>query len=433
MLSPPPAIGDNILRERAKRRPHVFDDDDVRVSPTARSSSPRSTSIPSSVRTRTSPSRSDHYNESAWRASSSTAPRRFSVAFWHTIRNGSDDEEAAAISAGRPPDAQCDDPMRIAKRRMRALFELMRKLGVDRWCPRPRHRPRRRHPSETNGVSMRSPSTPSPSSAAPPFDRCGTRPTFLRAVSHVLGANHLTQSISAWSRAQVMSDGRHSLCNGVRRGSTSGDGTRGLRAWRGPPTSWPSARATRRVPLEWARAYWVSIGGTGPLLIEPKPQEPSKHQYDWDVATTAICSFASSASAILRVSTSSVTTRRWRVTRARTRWPRVATGAWGIDANTGDPQVFWDTDQFMTDHTHDMQVLLPARGCARSRSRRRQLRREAASRVHGRERSNAHAHVRARAQDRGGARETGLRSSGFDWKSTPSGPLPSGVASRRAR
>ena len=38
----------------------------------------------------------------------------------------------------------------------------------------------------------------------------------------------------------------------------------------------------------------------------------------------------------------------------------VATGALGgIDANTGDPQVGWDTDQFMTDHREAAQVLLP--------------------------------------------------------------------------
>lgn len=28
-------------------------------------------------------------------------------------------------------------------------------------------------------------------------------------------------------------------------------------------------------------AYKKKIGFTGPLLIEPKPKEPSKHQYDY--------------------------------------------------------------------------------------------------------------------------------------------------------
>jgi xylose isomerase len=40
--------------------------------------------------------------------------------------------------------------------------------------------------------------------------------------------------------------------------------------------------------FKMAAHHWREVlGAAGPLLIEPKPQEPSKHQYDWDVATTA--------------------------------------------------------------------------------------------------------------------------------------------------
>ncbi len=31
--------------------------------------------------------------------------------------------------------------------------------------------------------------------------------------------------------------------------------------------------------------YKHKIGFKGPILLEPKPQEPTKHQYDYDVAT----------------------------------------------------------------------------------------------------------------------------------------------------
>ncbi len=31
--------------------------------------------------------------------------------------------------------------------------------------------------------------------------------------------------------------------------------------------------------------YKNKIGFNGPFLIEPKPQEPTKHQYDFDSAT----------------------------------------------------------------------------------------------------------------------------------------------------
>lgn len=38
--------------------------------------------------------------------------------------------------------------------------------------------------------------------------------------------------------------------------------------------------------LKMAAAFKRRIGFKGTLLLEPKPQEPTKHQYDWDVATT---------------------------------------------------------------------------------------------------------------------------------------------------
>jgi Xylose isomerase len=34
-----------------------------------------------------------------------------------------------------------------------------------------------------------------------------------------------------------------------------------------------------------AKDYANKIGFTGQLLIEPKPKEPTKHQYDFDAAT----------------------------------------------------------------------------------------------------------------------------------------------------
>ena len=39
--------------------------------------------------------------------------------------------------------------------------------------------------------------------------------------------------------------------------------------------------------MRMAAAYKDKIGFPGTLLLEPKPHEPSTHQYDWDVAATA--------------------------------------------------------------------------------------------------------------------------------------------------
>lgn len=62
----------------------------------------------------------------------------FSVAFWHSIRNNGADPFGHPTKHW-PWDEQqgegcASSGMVVAKRRMRAMFELMRKLGVDRWC-----------------------------------------------------------------------------------------------------------------------------------------------------------------------------------------------------------------------------------------------------------------------------------------------------------
>jgi xylose isomerase len=38
--------------------------------------------------------------------------------------------------------------------------------------------------------------------------------------------------------------------------------------------------------LRMAVAHKKSLGWDGVLLIEPKPKEPTQHQYDWDAATS---------------------------------------------------------------------------------------------------------------------------------------------------
>jgi xylose isomerase len=89
------------------------------------------------------------------------------------------------------------------------------------------------------------------------------------------------------------------------------------------------------------------IGFTGTLLIEPKPQEPTKHQYDYDVA--AIRGFlerhdlASEYRLNLEVNHATLAGHSFHHEVAAA----IAGGLFGsIDANRGDPQNGWDTDQF---------------------------------------------------------------------------------------
>jgi xylose isomerase len=102
--------------------------------------------------------------------------------------------------------------------------------------------------------------------------------------------------------------------------------------------------------LHLAVDYAKEIGFTGQFYIEPKPKEPTKHQYDSDAA--ACLNFLREFDLLphlkLNIETNHATlaghTMQHELETAG------AAGALGsIDANTGDVMLGWDTDQFPTD------------------------------------------------------------------------------------
>jgi xylose isomerase len=92
------------------------------------------------------------------------------------------------------------------------------------------------------------------------------------------------------------------------------------------------------------------IGFNGTILIEPKPHEPSKHQYDRDVATVYGFLKRYGLENEVRVNIEAN-----HATLAGNSFEHeiataTATGIFGsIDINRGDPQNGWDTDQFPND------------------------------------------------------------------------------------
>jgi xylose isomerase len=89
------------------------------------------------------------------------------------------------------------------------------------------------------------------------------------------------------------------------------------------------------------------IGFSGQLLIEPKPMEPTKHQYDYDVSTVFGFLVRHGLEDEYRVNIEAN-----HATLAGHSFHHevafaIANGILGsIDANRGDPQNGWDTDQF---------------------------------------------------------------------------------------
>lgn len=108
--------------------------------------------------------------------------------------------------------------------------------------------------------------------------------------------------------------------------------------------------------------YKYKIGFKGPFLIEPKPCEPTKHQYDYDAA--AVFAFLQKyhleKEFKLNIEANHATlaghTFSHEVVYA------LANGLFcSIDANQGDPELGWDTDQFpssLLDYCHVIYLIL---------------------------------------------------------------------------
>jgi xylose isomerase len=111
--------------------------------------------------------------------------------------------------------------------------------------------------------------------------------------------------------------------------------------------------------LQLAVEHKKAIGFKGQFLIEPKPKEPTKHQYDSDAA--ACLNFLREYGLLdhfqLNLETNHATLAGH--TMQHEMEVSIAADALGsIDANTGDLLLGWDTDQFPTDIYLTTQITL---------------------------------------------------------------------------
>ncbi len=99
--------------------------------------------------------------------------------------------------------------------------------------------------------------------------------------------------------------------------------------------------------LHMAKDYARKNGFTGPFLIEPKPMEPTKHQYDYDTATVIgfLRKYGLDKDFRLNIEVNHATLAGH--TFQHELQVAADNGLFGsIDANRGDYQNGWDTDQF---------------------------------------------------------------------------------------
>eukprot|EP00898_Chlorokybus_atmophyticus_P007103 jgi/Chlat1/7394/Chrsp6S00592 len=284
---------------------------------------------------------------------------KFSVAFWHTFRGDGSDMFGSPTKQW-PWEDPVDDPLHAAFKRMRANFELMHKLGVDRWCFHDRDiAPVGKDLAETefnlDQVVLLAKELQENTTIRPLW---GTAQLFKHPRYMHGAATSPSVNVFAFAAAQVKKcmeithelGGENFVFWGGREGYSSLLNT-----------DLQKELDHMALFLRLALDYKNKIGFKGTLLLEPKPQEPTKHQYDWDAATTIAflqrgnftdedfklnieCNHAQlaghSCEHELEVA-------------------RVHGVLGNVDANTGDAQTGWDTDEFLTDPRQAALVMLP--------------------------------------------------------------------------
>jgi xylose isomerase len=102
--------------------------------------------------------------------------------------------------------------------------------------------------------------------------------------------------------------------------------------------------------MHMAVDYAKQIGFTGQFLFEPKPKEPTKHQYDYDVAACVnfLRAYGLEKHVKMNIETNHATLAGHSMMH-ELEYAGMQDMLGSIDANTGDLLLGWDTDQFPTD------------------------------------------------------------------------------------
>ncbi|MFT4519651.1 MAG: xylose isomerase [Halioglobus sp.] len=281
---------------------------------------------------------------------------RFAACYWHTFCAGGSDPFGVdtQIFAWDAP----TDPMAAARARMDAAFEFFTKLGVPYYCFHDRDMA-----PEGNSVAE------SENNLQTMVDLAGERQAatgmkLLWGTANLFGhprymngastnpdfavLTHGAAQVKAALDATVALGGENYVFWGGREGYVSLLNT-------------DTGRELEHMArfLEVARDYGRSIGFRGTYLIEPKPMEPTKHQYDFDAQTVIgfLRNYGLAGDFKVNVEANHATL----AGHSFSHELQMCTDAGllgSIDANRGDPQNGWDTDQFPTDLQDVVQAML---------------------------------------------------------------------------
>jgi len=270
---------------------------------------------------------------------------RFAACYWHGFCwPGSDVFGAGTFD--RPWLADGGDPMAQAERKTDVAFEFFSKLGVPFFCFHDRD-------AAPEGAGFRESCERLDRIAeriARRMDETGVR--LLWGTANLFGhpryaagaATNPDPEVFAYAAAQV----KHCLEVTQRLGGENyvlWGGREGYETLLNTDLRRESQQLGRFLQLVVEHKHRIGFEGT--ILIEPKPHEPTKHQYDRDVAHVLafLREFGLEAEIRINIEVNHATLA------GHSFHHEIATAAahgvlGSVDANRGDPQNGWDTDQF---------------------------------------------------------------------------------------
>ncbi len=284
---------------------------------------------------------------------------RFAGAYWHTLKSTGRDIFGADVY-DRPWDAD-PDPMARAEATLQAAFEFSRKLGLRYYCFHDRDLAPE---GETFAESCRN-LEKLVRKAAELQKETGIR--LLWGTANLFSHPRYTQGAASNPDARVFAYAAAQVKHAIA--ATHALGGENYVFW-GGREGYETLLNTdmRREQDQMARFFHMAldyarqIGFKGQFLIEPKPKEPTKHQYDFDAAT--VLNFLRQYDLIdhfkLNIEANHATLA-GHTFEHELSVASIAGKLGSVDINRGDNLMGWDTDQFPVDlyqTTYAMLVIL---------------------------------------------------------------------------
>lgn len=281
---------------------------------------------------------------------------RFSMAWWHTLCGASGDQFGGQTRSYEWDKA--DDAVQRAKDKMDAGFEIMQKLGIEYFCF---------HDVDLVEEGATIAEYESRMKAITDYAQdkmAATGIKLLWGTANVFGNKRYMNGAATNPDFDVVARAGVQIKNAID--ATIKLGGQNYVFWGGREgymsllnTQMQREKNHLAKMLTAARDYARSKGFTGTFLIEPKPMEPTKHQYDVDTETVIGFLRANGLEKDFKVNIEVNHATLAGHTFEHELAVAVDNGMLGsIDANRGDAQNGWDTDQFPIDNYELTQAMM---------------------------------------------------------------------------